>query len=58
MPSHNLIEIWEINFCGLVKTPKFEFSNSSMQKPSNGMKRNLVGESFQQLKFTDINMIK
>ena len=26
--------------------PKFEFVSASIQKPSHGMKRNLVGESF------------
>ena len=50
MRSHNLKLI-----CGLQKKrkripvvkerrPKFEFVSASIQKPSHGMKRNLVGE--------------
>ena len=31
--------------CGLVERPKFKFDRASIQKPSHGMKRNLVGES-------------
>ena len=30
--------------CGLVERPKFKFDRASIQKPSHGMKRNLVGE--------------
>ena len=31
--------------CGLVERPKFKFDRASIQKPSHGIKRNLVGES-------------
>ena len=32
--------------CRLVERPKFKFDRASIQKPSHGMKSNLVGESF------------
>ena len=31
--------------CGLVERPKFKFDRASIQKPSHGIKQNLVGES-------------
>ena len=49
MRSRNLKSICGLqkkNSCGQGERPKFEFVSASIQKPSHGMKRNLVGESF------------